>query len=289
MKKDTINYLVVGLFVIGALLLLFVMLYRITGQQAGGEHYYAVFNNVAGIRDGAVVTYGGYQIGQVGDVTPRVESSGTRYRVQLSVRGDWKIPVDSVAKIIRPSLIADKEIAISEGVSRDYLPPGQDIFTAESADVMTLVNSLGHELNKIVPDLAADTRRLLDSLNRSAEQLALLMNEENRKRVENMFRNADEASASLAQLADGFDRVNAQLDDILQRSSKLVSDNDQDIRQAVIQLRSSMQTVSSHIDAVMYNLESSSRNMNEFSRQLRDHPGIIIGSKPPADQAVTHQ
>jgi phospholipid/cholesterol/gamma-HCH transport system substrate-binding protein len=152
--------------------------------------------------------------------------------------------------------------------------------------MMALVNSVGNELSTVIPNLAKDVSGLLQNLNQSAEHLALLLNEENRQHVSSMFANADEASANLARLAAGFDRINGQLDEILQRSNNILVSNDQDIRHSVVELRKAMDTVSSNIHAVMYNLESSSRNMNEFTRQLRDNPSVLIGSKPPVDRAV---
>jgi phospholipid/cholesterol/gamma-HCH transport system substrate-binding protein len=40
--------------------------------------------------------------------------------------------------------------------------------------------------------------------------------------------------------------------------------------------------VARNIDSVTYNLESTSRNFNEFSRQLRENPGVLIGGTKPA-------
>jgi phospholipid/cholesterol/gamma-HCH transport system substrate-binding protein len=289
MKKENVNYFMVGLFVIAMLLLLVAMLYRITGQQSGAENYSVVFDKVSGLKDGAAVTYGGYQIGQVASVTPLMEQAHTRYQLQLAIRGDWKIPDDSVAQIIMPGLIADKQVEISEGQSTQYLPPGGRIAATEAVDMMALLNSVGTELNRIIPNLATDIARLLKNLNYSAEQLAAMMNRENRQHVDSLFRNADEASANLVELAAGFDRVNSQLDEILQRSKAMLVDNDEDIRHSIVELRRAMDVVSGNIHGVMYNLESSSRNLNEFTRQLRDNPGVIISSKPPVDKAAIQQ
>ena len=289
MKKENVNYFMVGLFVMAMLLLLFAMLYKITGQQSGAQDYYVVFDKVTGIKDGAAVTYGGYQIGQVSSVKPVVEQSRTRYRLALSVKADWRIPDDSTAQIIMPGLISDKQIEISEGQSTRFLTAGDTIPSVEAVDMMELVNSVGTELNKMIPNLATDISTLLTNLNHSAEQLARMMNEENRQHVDSLFKNADQASENLVQLAAGFDRVNAQLDTILKRSGNILESNDEDIRHSVIELRKAMDLVSSKLHGVMYNLESSSRNMNEFTRQLRDNPSVIIGSKPPVDRAGMQQ
>ena len=286
MKKEKINYFVVGMFVIATIAILFVMLYRITGKEAGAVNYRVEFENITGIKDGTAVTYGGYQIGQVDSVRPIVEQSDTRYQLTLMVKGDWKIPEDSSAQIISPGLISDKQIEISEGQSSSFLKPGEMIPGEEAVDMMALANSVGTELNKIIPNLADDISALLSNLNYSAEQIAKMMNDTNRQHVDSLFRNADEASSNLSKLAEGFDRVNSKLDEILSRSNSILVSNDQDIRHSVVELRKAMDAVSTNIHSIMYNLDASSRNMNEFTRQLRDNPSVIIGSKPPVDKAV---
>ncbi|MDH5484234.1 MAG: MlaD family protein [Gammaproteobacteria bacterium] len=285
MKKDNINYAMVGLFVFTSMLLLFGMLYQITGQQSGAENYTVVFNKITGIKDGAAVTYGGYQIGQVDSVVPITENSKTRYHLSLNIKGGWQIPDDSVAQIVMPGIVSEKQIEISEGYSTTRLKPGDTIRSDESVDVMNLVNSMGKELENFMPKMMSDMSSLLGSLKQSAGQMNALLSDDNRQHVENMFRNADQASANLVRLASGFDRVNQQLEDILQHSQAIVTDNDEDIRYTVTELRRAMDVISENIHGVMYNIDASSRNINEFSRQLRNNPGVILGGKPPVDQA----
>lgn len=285
MKKDNVNYLMVGIFMFAILLLLFAMLYRITGQQTGAENYYVIFDKITGVKDGAAVTYGGYQIGQIEDVEPIITQEKTRYKLKLSIKGDWRIPEDSVAQIIMPGIIADKQIEISEGISTTILKPGDVISSKEAVDMMKLVNSVGTELDKFIPNLANDITRLMQNLNQTSDQVALIFNETNRQQVDTMFRNANEASEKLVKLANGFDRVNAQLGEIMNNTQQMLDENDQDVRQTVVELKKSIDVVSENIHSVMHNLDSSSRNMNEFTRQLRDNPGVLLGSKPPIDEA----
>ena len=107
--------------------------------------------------------------------------------------------------------------------------------------------------------------------------------------IDNMFSNADEATHHLVMLSKGFDKVNNQLDEVLTKSLSIVGDNDQDIRHSVIELRKTMDAVSGSMQSILYNVDASSRNMNEFTRQLRDNPAVILGSKPPADESEKHK
>ena len=107
MKRDHVNYTLVGAVVLVALALLLFALVLITGKRGGEADYHTYYRNVTGLRAGAPVFYQGYRIGQVDDVVPERGGDGTRYRVALSLRADWPIPDDSVARLQSSGLLAD--------------------------------------------------------------------------------------------------------------------------------------------------------------------------------------
>ncbi len=283
MKKDNLNYTLVGSFVIAVLLLLFYILFRITGHETGLQHYYVVFNKVSGLKEGASVTFSGYKIGQVEDLVPIKEDKHTVYKIRISVKQNWLIPEDSIAEIIMPGVIADKQIDITEGQSSTHLQPGDRIQSKASVDMMLVMQNIAQQLQEFIPQLTGDTVNLLSSLNNSAMQLEKLLSSQNQQHISSMFKNADVASHNLAKLAKGFDNIQIQLDKLLSRSNRLISDNEVDLRQSVIELRQTMRLISSKIEPLLYNMDASSRNLNEFSRQIRNNPAAIISSKPPSD------
>ena len=113
MKKENTNYFMVGLFVISGFLLLFVMLFKVTGDQSDADEYFVEFANVTGIKDGVVVTYGGYAIGAVNNVQPLLENGQVSYKLSLGVKSGWRITAESSAQIVMPVIISDKRIEIT--------------------------------------------------------------------------------------------------------------------------------------------------------------------------------
>jgi len=284
MKKENINYLMVGLFVLAGMLLLFIMLFKITGGQSNSDQYYVEFDNVTGIKDGIVVTYGGYAIGAVNGVEPVFNSGRTVYKLSLLVKSDWKIPTDSTAQIVMPAIISDKQIEITQGTSVEYLTPGDTLKSAEAVDIMELVDSIASQLNEFIPQSTKNINKLIANLNYSANKVSLLLSDKNIQHMDNLFKHADSSGKSLSELANGFTKINKQLDSILNRTDLILNDNSEDIRYTVIELKKSIDVVSGRIESVMYNLDATSQNMNEFSRELRNNPGVILGSKPPVDK-----
>ena len=235
----------------------------------------------------------------------------TRYRLELGLKAGWKIPTDSVARIISPGLLSDDLIDITEGdsptiIASNGLIEGQDsinmmaTLSSVAYDIKDLsdnsikplvsnlssnVDAIGNDLKTTIPAVTDSINHLLASLNSSAEQLAIILNEKNQRHLANVFENADNISQNLAILANSFNDARAQLDLFLKNSNQLVSDNSNDLRQSVIDLRSALTTISDNINAIVYNIDNTSRNLNEFSRQLRDNPGVILrGTTPKVDE-----
>jgi len=311
MKQENINYIAVGSFVLLMLLLLIYSLYRITGQTANKDIYYVQYSNVTGITSGSTVTYSGYPVGTVLEISPQREDGQTRYQLSLGIQSDWAIPDNSVARIVMPGILTEKQIDISEGDSKNMLQPGETLRSQSSVDLMALMNvmagefedisdeslkplidninnhitTLGTEFSNNIPQMTHDARNMINNLNHTSEQLRELLNEKNQKRLSSLFTNADEMSKSLNSLTGSLDKAGGQIDKLLSRSNRMLEENNQDIRHAILDLRRSLDVVSQSIDSIVHNVAITSRNMNELSRELRANPGLLLNGKPPQDNA----
>lgn len=312
MKRNNINYLTVGLFVLSMLVLLMVVLYRLTGADANADVYYAYYDNITGINGGSMVTYGGYQLGYVKKIVPIQENMKTRYKVSIAVQSGWKIPDDSVARILTPGLLSDNHIDINEGESKKILSPGDEITGQEEVSIMTAMNTLalelegisdrsieplidningyvnriGSDLSERIPEMTANINELLAKLNNGATHLSAILNSKNSRYVDTILSNSSQFTGKFVELSERFDESAAELDKILENASMVVTDNQQDIRSSVFALRTSLEVVSSNIRSIVYNMEATSRNMNEFSRGIRENPGLLLGGKPPVDKGA---
>ena len=203
--------------------------------------------------------------------------------MRLGSNSGWRIAVESSAKTVMPAIISEKQIEITQGQAETSLQPGDTINGAEAVDVMELVDSIGQKLNSFIPESTKNVNQLLKQLNFSADQVALLLNQKNVKHLNSFFKNADSSSKNLTDLTASFSQINQQLDKILDKTNLMLDDNSQDIRYSIVELKKSMGIISGRIESVMYNLDATSQNMNEFSRTLRNNPGAVLGGKPPTD------
>ena len=309
MRRDTINYLVVGTFVIILFLLFMVVLYQITGRTGPTENYYVSYANVEGIKYGTPVLYEGYQVGQVDEVEPVREGGGTQFRITLAVAEGWQIPSDSIAAVAKSGLLASVAINIEEGTSPTPLAPESTIAGREATDLFSTVNEVAAELKSLsreslrplldnlnskvdllggdLHSLAKDSLKpilddqvkvILKKVDKTADQLNVLLGDRNVEHVNEILANLNSSSDNLRQLLADLQTTRATLDKALTNIDGVVDDNDEDIRNTV-------RTISQHIEAVSHNLEASSRNMNEFSRQIRENPGLLLRNSPqPEDE-----
>lgn len=140
MKRDTVNYLVVGLFVSAVAVAFLVLMHFVTGRTGPSDLYHAYYENVTGLKFGTGVFYEGYRVGQVEEIEPTPAPAGMRYKVSFSVAKDWRIPVDSVAEVIAAGLMAQVQIQIQEGRSAEHLRPGAEIRGVQQTDLFSALS-----------------------------------------------------------------------------------------------------------------------------------------------------
>ena len=300
MKREQVNYVLVGVVVLAALALLLATLGVVTGSGVGqGARYHAYYDNVTGLTRGAPVFYEGYRIGQVAELSPERGEEGVRYRVLLEVREDWPIPEDSVALLVSSGLLADVSIGIREGASRRMLAEGGEIAASGGGDLFSAMNTLAGELTVLTrerirplvdtlalrleslsgtldegaPQLMAQAGELLGRLNRAAAGLEETLGPENRAAVGEVLANVQRISA---ELADTRQRADA----LLEALNATVDENRPEIRQSMRDLQHTIGTVSQRIEAITHHLESSSRNFDEFTREIRRNPNRLLFTAP---------
>ncbi len=283
MREDTRNYAVVGTFVLAMLVALITWITLLSDLTRQTYDYHVVFDNVMGLKEGVEILYEGYPVGHIKDISLIKKDWPQRYRVDVTVRSDWKIPEDSLATITAPGLLSAVVINIEAGRSEELLEPGSEIPSEEAADVFAIVNEVGEKLQPLLESLAEDTPEILANLetftteiNRTVEQINLLLDPTNVGRVRQILVNLEATTSHFATVAHDLNLTRGQVDELIQQVEQILDTKDGEVGQAIADLNHSLESVARHIDAITHNLEATTRNMNEFSRQIRENPGVII-------------
>ncbi len=149
MKRDNVNYAMVGIFVLGVFVAFLVLMFRLSGRAGPADHYHVRYANVTGLKFGTGVFYEGYQVGQVERVEPMQLERGVRYELTLSVERGWRIPADSVAEVVASGLISQVQIQIRQGKSERILEPGAEIRGVEQRDLFSALSAAASGLNDL--------------------------------------------------------------------------------------------------------------------------------------------
>jgi len=154
------------------------------------------------------------------------------------------------------------------------------------------IKTLLGKIAEIASDVADRTPRIAESiesvagkLDRSSEEIENLVNPENRKKLEAFLGNMDKAARNFAQLTTDLEKTRLKLGSLLASVEGIVIENKEDIEKSLDNFGYIADSTARHIDAVNQNLEGAARNMYEFTRQIRQNPGLLLGGQPPGGEA----
>jgi phospholipid/cholesterol/gamma-HCH transport system substrate-binding protein len=181
------NYLMIGGFVLGVLLLAFVFVFWMSNFAGGGKRYYIVFqSSVAGLTTGSSVGFNGINVGEVQSFALDPEDA-RKVQVLISVRDDTPVRQNSRANIQSMGLTGGSGVQITPGTpdspflvatDEDPIPAikadpggGQGLFDAAPA-VMNNANALLTRLN----DLVAENQEQVHMTVTNVEQFTSMLN-----------------------------------------------------------------------------------------------------------------
>jgi len=187
MAKKTFQEIRVGIFIFIGIVLAFVMIFSIGGQeQLFQSQYdiYANFTDVAGLREGAPVRLAGVDVGTVSRIwfLSDIDAKMLGVELRLDSGVQERIRKDSVASIKTMGVLGDKYISITMGSSHEPILGDGDYI--ESTDPIEMYALLDRG-DKIVKNVESITESL-DSL------LVFMKEEESGENVASILANIDE-------------------------------------------------------------------------------------------------
>ena len=313
MKDSRINYVVVGAFVTVMLIALVAVISILAGRTGATDKYFTIYDNVGGVKFGTLVFYEGYQIGQVEDIKPIDKGNNQlQFRVELAVEEGWKIPDDSVARALVSGLLTAVAIDIRAGKSPSLLKPGSQIQGLSPTNMFAALQDISSQfgdlsansikplldnLNKYVtvlgdstvahlPKVMADLEKVSASVQRTAATIENdVLKPANRDHIDSILANFDKSSANLASVSDGLEETRQVLTQSITKVNGVIDDNAGNVSEAARDLRYTLDTIARYVDDISHNADATARNMAEFSRAIRENPGLFISGSAQPDQA----
>jgi phospholipid/cholesterol/gamma-HCH transport system substrate-binding protein len=300
MRDDRRNYVLAGGFVLAMLAVLLGWIYVRSGHTTGMHRYFVHYERVHGLRAGTSIFFDGYPVGVIEGITPVETEAGPRFRVDLLIDRNWRVPDDSRARVLR-EIFARVVIDIRGGTSERAIDPGGEIPGEEGGDVFADVQSISRKVDAMLeqlrplieeasvrgPEILGNLRSLTADLDHASDQIGALFSAENAGRVGRTLENLEETSRGVAELTRSLETTRQGLDRVLVRVGALVDEDEGDLSQAARDLNRSLAAVARHVDAIAADLERSSRNLAEFTRQVRENPDVIVRGRARQDGGPT--
>jgi phospholipid/cholesterol/gamma-HCH transport system substrate-binding protein len=298
MKDERRNYVVVGAFVVAMVAALLIWLAALSGSGFGADRYSVVYQKVLGLAEGTQVLYDGFPIGTIAGIEPTLRDGRRAFRVELAIARGFELPEDSVAAIAAPGLLSAVVIDIDGGSSSVLLEPGAELRGAEAPNVFAAVSDVASELGRLseesvkplleslskgTPEIVSNVETFTRELNVTLARIDELLSPGNVRRIDRILENLETTTDGFAAVAGDLGRTRAEVDQLLRTVDGLLDRNQGEIGHAITDLHDSLEAVARHIDAISHNLELSTRNLSEFSRQIRENPGVLVTGReaPP--------
>jgi len=300
MRDSRKNYIIVGAFLLVMLVALLSWLVMLSGRSGTTDAYYVEFENVMGLSEGAPILFDGYPVGLIEEITFTRNHNHIVYRLTVSIRKGWEIPMDSQAVITRSGFLSPVVIDLQGGRSMQMLAPGDRISSLETTNFLTAMSSMASQFGELtdtsikplldnlikgtnsldslfneVPGIVEGIKKLTVQTNTTMDRLNTLLNR-SQGHVDSILGDIETASGNISRLTVDLAKTRKQLDVLLISMNGLVSDNRKDLDRSIADLHHTFEVVASHVREIALNVEATTRNLNEFTAQIRRDPGVII-------------
>jgi len=154
-----------------------------------------------------------------------------------------------------------------------------DLLDEDGQQMIKRFAAMANDLSVLVVDLNERLPRIAENVDISTANFAGLSQDLNQTRTQ-----VDQVLDSVNALMDVADTVLGRADALMLTSTAMVGDNRVDIRTSIEDLKRVTGSLARYIETVNQNIEGTSRNMYEFSREIRQNPGVLLSGTSPQEK-----
>lgn len=156
-------------------------------------------------------------------------------------------------------------------------------------DVTTLVGSLNAvatDTGSQVPQIAGELLSFTEELNATLASVRTLVSEQNVAEIDQTVHNISAVSGDFVTISRSVQATLGQLELIVADLQQIVEKNEGKVEASLDDTRYILRSIAQNIDTINHNLAGTTRNMNEFSRLIRQNPSLLLGGAPPEEVNV---
>jgi len=162
----------------------------------------------------------------------------------------------------------------------DLVTNANRMLDRDVAPLFGSLNAVATDARGQVPQIAAELLKFTEELNVTLAALQQVLSEQSVTEVQQTVHNVNAVSGRFVEISGSVQATLGQLERIVADLQDLVEKNRGNVDASLDDTRYILRSVAQNIDTINHNLAGTTRNMNEFSRLIRQNPSLLLGGSP---------
>ncbi len=155
-------------------------------------------------------------------------------------------------------------------------------------ELFTSLQTIAADVQNKAPKITDDLSTFTTQMNATLLQADKFLDEQNLQSVRAILANTEKATKDASTAAAEVKALGEKLRQLADQVNTMISGNRRNVDKSLANLEYILRSVAQNIDSITRNIDGTARNMSEFSRLIRQNPGLLLnGGSPEADQGLT--
>lgn len=158
---------------------------------------------------------------------------------------------------------------------------------ANLEELFTSLQAIAAEVQNKTPKITDDISTFTTQMNATLLQADKFLDGRNLQSVRAILDNTEKATKDASAAAAEVKALSGKLQNLADEVNGMIGDNRKNVDKSLANLEYILRSVAQNIDSITRNIDGTARNMSEFSRLIRQNPGLLLnGGTPEADQGL---
>jgi phospholipid/cholesterol/gamma-HCH transport system substrate-binding protein len=155
-------------------------------------------------------------------------------------------------------------------------------------ELFASLQAIAAEVQTKTPKITDDISTFTTQMNATLLQADKFLDDRNLQSVRTILANTEKATKDASVAAAEVKALSGKLQNLADQVNDMIGDNRKNVDKSLANLEYILRSVAQNIDSITRNIDGTARNMSEFSRLIRQNPGLLLnGGSPEADQGLT--
>ena len=150
-------------------------------------------------------------------------------------------------------------------------------FQADLTRLMRSLNVTARAIENRAETVAGRMDSITAELDKSSKNLGRVLSDNNVHAVRRVVANVEKTSETFAATIRKLELTRQQVDQLIRNVDGIVQASRGPVDKSLTNLQYTLRSIARTVDSVMFNIDSSGRNMSEFTRMIRQNPGLLLG------------